>query len=153
MPSVTSIKLRISEKLLNREFRNAFFRAQAADSIALSIRDLRTMRNKRQKDLAFETGMQQSEISRIEQADYGSWTLKTLFKVAEALDARLRIAFDRVEVVIGEYDQQEAETDQWESAVELSRASVAYHKIARRGLSPTVDRLELEASPTPDSST
>jgi transcriptional regulator with XRE-family HTH domain len=106
---LTSIKTKISEKLGDAEYRKRFFRGQAEDEIAMSIKALREKRKKRQVDLAKDSGMKQSAVSRIEQADYCGWSLKTLFRVADALDARLRITFEPSENVIEHYRELEAE--------------------------------------------
>ena len=105
---LTSIKTKISEKLGDAEYRRKIFRGQAEDEIAMSIKALREKRNKRQVDLAKDSGMKQSAVSRIEQADYRGWSLKTLFRVADALDARLRITFEPSETVIEHYRELEA---------------------------------------------
>jgi transcriptional regulator with XRE-family HTH domain len=107
---LTSIKTKISEKLGDAEYRKRFFRGQAEDEIAMSIKALREKRKKRQVDLAKDSGMKQSAVSRIEQADYRGWSLKTLFRVADALDARLRIIFEPSETVIEHYRELEAGT-------------------------------------------
>lgn len=114
MALISPIKLIISRKLEeNKDFRKRFFRGQADDEIASSIRSLREKRKMRQVDLAAESGMRQSAISRIEQANYSGWSLNTLFRVADALDARLTVAFEPVETVIEHYKEREAE--EWQS--------------------------------------
>lgn len=108
MPLITSIKLSIAEKLKkDKGFRNRFFRGQVQDLIAMSIRGLREKRELRQSDLAEKSDMKQSDISRIEQADYSSLSLEKLLRVAEALDARLRVTIEPVEDVITQYRKRE----------------------------------------------
>jgi transcriptional regulator with XRE-family HTH domain len=108
MPLITPIKLSIAEKLEKDEgFRNRFFRGQVQDIIAMSIRGLREKRKLRQSDLANKSGMKQSAISRVEQAEYSSWSFTTLFRVAEALGARLRVTIEPVEDVIAQYKRRE----------------------------------------------
>jgi transcriptional regulator with XRE-family HTH domain len=144
MPSITSIKLNLSERLReDKEFRKGFFRTQTEDRIAISIRVLRNMRKKRQVDLAKESGMLQSAISRIEQADYGNWSLKTLFRVADALDARLRIDFDPIETVIEQYREKESEINQNEFPLELSETIVTCNDVARESFLETADNQNL----------
>jgi len=112
MPSLTPIKLGLSERIAkDKSFRNRFFRGQAQDEIAMSIVSLRKLRAKRQIDLATEAGMKQSAISRIEQANYSKWSLTTLWRVAEALDSRLRVTFEPVEGVIEHYKEKERELE------------------------------------------
>ena len=110
MALTSPIKLNIAEKLeKDKEFRKRFFRGQAQDEIAMSIRELRAIRDHmRQIDLANAAGMKQSAISRIEQADYSAWSFNTLFRIAEALGARLRVNFEPVENVIDQYKEKEA---------------------------------------------
>lgn len=109
MPLISSIKLNIAEKLeKDKRYRSRFFRGQAQDKIAMSIRKLRKKRKKTQIDLAKESNMKQSAISRIEQADYSGWSMKILFRVADALNARLRVSFEPVEDVIDWYREKEA---------------------------------------------
>jgi len=109
MALISPLKLNISKKLKeDRDFRKRFFRGQAQDEIAMSIRSLREKRKMRQIDLAKTSRMKQSAISRIEQADYSSWSFNTLFRVAEALDARLRVTLEPTEAIIARYETQEA---------------------------------------------
>jgi transcriptional regulator with XRE-family HTH domain len=107
---IKPIKLQISEKLKHDEaYRKAFFRANATDGIALQIRDLRKRRKLNQIALASECGMKQSAVSRIEQAEYSAWTFNTLWRVAEALKARLIVTFQPIEEAINEFETAERE--------------------------------------------
>lgn len=144
MPSITSIRLGISGKLRDQEFRKVFFRTQAADRIAISIRGLRNKRKKRQIDLANESGMLQSAFSRIEQAGYGNWTLKTLFRVADVLGARLRIEFDPIEEVIAEYEKREAEYQAQEQHAIYREPDVSGVDISGSHLAGTTDNCATE---------
>lgn len=109
MVLTSPIKLKIAEKLKkDKGFRGRFFRGQAQDEIAMNIRGLREKRKKTQTVLAKESGMKQSAISRIEQADYSAWSLSTLFRVSDALYARLRVTFEPIENVIEWYKEKEA---------------------------------------------
>lgn len=102
------IELGIAEKLKKDEgYRRAFFRASATDSIALQIRQLRKLRVLKQAELAEAADMKQSAVSRIEQAEYSSWTFNTLWRVAEALNARLIVRFQPIESAIKEYEMSE----------------------------------------------
>src|SRR3990167_2289817 len=93
---IEPIKLGTAEKLRrDREYARRFFRGQARDEIAMQIRGLRERRGfTTQEAFGRLVGMQQSAVSRIENAAYEGWTFKTLLRVAEALDARLRILFE-----------------------------------------------------------
>ena len=100
MLSVSHVNLDLADQLRDRDFRAEFFRLTAQETIASQIRFLRELRQMRQADLAEITNMKQSAISRIEKADYASWNYATLVRLAEALDARLRITFEPSEDVI-----------------------------------------------------
>jgi transcriptional regulator with XRE-family HTH domain len=112
MALISPIKLNLAKKLKeNKEFRKRFLRARAQDEIASSIVALREKREMRQVDLAKKSGMKQSAISRIEQADYSGWSFITLLRVAESLNARLRVIFEPMEDVIATYEWRERQAE------------------------------------------
>jgi len=74
-----------------------FEKADRAWDIALQLIALREKRNLTQKKLARLVGTSQSNIARLENADYQGYNLKTLEKVARALKARLDITFVPIE--------------------------------------------------------
>jgi transcriptional regulator with XRE-family HTH domain len=100
-----SIDLTLSEKLKDREYRKAFFWAEASAEIADALVKLRKRRNLNQKEVAELVGTKQPAISRAEQADYQNWNLNTLRSIAEALDARLRVLIEPSEDVLAEYNE------------------------------------------------
>lgn len=57
--------------------------------VALAIREAREAAGLTQKQLARMIGTTQSVVSRLEDADYEGYTLKTLERIAEALKRRL----------------------------------------------------------------
>lgn len=66
-------------------------RAGEAWDIAFQIIALREKAGLTQKQLANLVGTKQSNIARLESADYTGYTLKTLEKVTKALRSRLEI--------------------------------------------------------------
>lgn len=66
-------------------------KADQAWDIAFQIHDLRKKVGFTQTQLAKLVGTRQSNIARIESADYTGYTFKTLEKVTNALKARLQI--------------------------------------------------------------
>lgn len=84
---------RMTEKLLkkNPSLKEEFEKADQAWDIAFQIYDLRKKAGLTQKGLAELVGTKQSNIARIEDADYTSYTQKTLEKIAKALKARVEI--------------------------------------------------------------
>lgn len=84
---------RLTEKLLKKDpsLQEEFDKADRAWDIAFQIRDLREKAGLTQKRLAELVGTKQSNIARIEAADYTGYTLTTLEKVTKALKAKLEI--------------------------------------------------------------
>jgi transcriptional regulator with XRE-family HTH domain len=62
--------------------------------VSAQIKALREDRKLSQKELAELVGTKQSGISRLEKADYATWKIETLRKLARAFGVRLRISFD-----------------------------------------------------------
>lgn len=84
---------RTLEKILKEDpsFQEELDRADQAWDIAFQIYDLRKKAGLTQKELAELVGTKQSNIARIESADYTGYTFKTLEKVTKALKAKLEI--------------------------------------------------------------
>lgn len=89
----------IRARLLD-EFRDKEARTEYADefldaSIALQIATLRQEQSLTQKQLGdLAGGMKQSRVSAYEKADYSSWSVKTLRRLAKAFDLPLVIRFE-----------------------------------------------------------
>lgn len=66
-------------------------KAGRAWDIAFQIINLREKAGLTQKELAELVGTKQSNIARIESADYTGYTQKTLEKIAKALKARIEV--------------------------------------------------------------
>ena len=84
---------RLTEKLLKQDptLADGFEKADRAWDIAFQVYDLRRKAGLTQKHLADLIGTKQSNIARLESADYTSYTFKTLEKITKALKARLEI--------------------------------------------------------------
>ena len=104
---LSPIKIEISQKLRDAGYRHRFFRGRAEDEIAYRLRRFRKERGLTQGELAALCGMKQSAISRIEQASYSRWNFTTLWRIAEALDVRVRVTIDDIADAIREYEQIE----------------------------------------------
>lgn len=84
---------RLTEKLLKQDpsFQEKLDEADRAWDIAFQIYNLRKKAGLTQTQLAKLVGTRQSNIARIESADYTGYTFKTLEKVTKALKAKLEI--------------------------------------------------------------
>jgi transcriptional regulator with XRE-family HTH domain len=100
-----SIDLGISRKLRgDRVYRQAFFLAESSALIAKQLIELRKRRGLNQSQVAEELETAQPAISRVERADYRNWSFNTLRRLADAMDARLRVIIEPSEDVLGEYE-------------------------------------------------
>jgi transcriptional regulator with XRE-family HTH domain len=99
--------LGIADELRDKEFRDQFFRTERELDIPAQIKALRKLRGHRQDQLAEMVGTKQSGISRLERSTNGNWNLETLVKISEALDARLSVVIEPVEVVIARYKAED----------------------------------------------
>jgi transcriptional regulator with XRE-family HTH domain len=102
------IDLNLAEKLQDRSYRQQFFLAEASALIAEKLIALRKRRGLDQAQLAALIGTKQPAISRVEQADYQNWSFNTLRKIADALDARIRVVIEPAEDILREYADEQA---------------------------------------------
>lgn len=86
----------IEEQLQDPAFAVRFERAGEAWDVALRIAALRRRAGLSQKDLAKLLKTSQQQISRLESPGYEGHSLTTLRRVADALNARVRIVFEPV---------------------------------------------------------
>ena len=73
---------RLSKSLANEEARYAYADSVTNAFVAAQIKALREKRGFSQDELAGLIGTKQSGISRLERADYSSWKVETLRKLA-----------------------------------------------------------------------
>jgi transcriptional regulator with XRE-family HTH domain len=93
---------------LRRDFQDSDYRHVYANgfldsSIATQIKVLREGRQWTQSDLAREANMVQSRISEIEDINYSSWSIRTLRRLAKALDLRLKVSFEEFGTLLTDY--------------------------------------------------
>lgn len=135
----TSIKLNLADKLQDEGYRRAFFRLRTQDNVAEQIRGMRGLRKLKQKELAALCGMKQSAISRIEQADYESWTLNTILRVADALGALVKVEFEPKEAVIERLrqleraDEKDGLSSKYQAAPPTATADIVFGTATQAG--------------------
>ena len=102
-----SIDLGIPRKLRgDRVYRQRFFLAESSALIAKQLIELRKRRGLNQSQVAEELETAQPAISRVERADYRNWSFNTLRRLADAMDARLRVIIEPSEDVLSEYEEE-----------------------------------------------
>jgi transcriptional regulator with XRE-family HTH domain len=92
---MTSRKEEILESLRDAEYRKLFRADELRTRLALKIREMREARGLTQKTLGELVNKPQAVISRLENPDYGRFTLATLEELADAFDVHLYVDFVR----------------------------------------------------------
>lgn len=111
MPSLPSIDLSVYHRLKgDAEYRKSFFLAEASANIARQLIALRERRGLSQTELAKRLGTQQPAVSRVESADYRNWSFNTLRRIAETMDARIRVVIEPAEDILFQYAMEDAAT-------------------------------------------
>lgn len=82
-----------AQSLADKEYRDAVVDEYITEGLAAQIHETREARGWTQAELAERTQMAQESISRLENPNYGSYSLKTLKRLASALDVALIVRF------------------------------------------------------------
>lgn len=82
----------INELSKNEEFRKEYKKQKLLFDVQRAIYDARIQVGMTQKELAKKVGISAGDLSKIERGKENT-TVKTLYKVAEALDKELKIRF------------------------------------------------------------
>ncbi|MBC9034311.1 XRE family transcriptional regulator [Sphingomonas sp. JC676] len=101
---LSRIDLSIGDRLQDRDFRREWFRAELEEEVPALFRSLRERRQLTQSQLAMAMGTKQPAVSRFEKSSEAVWEFDFLLRLAEALDARLRLVVEAAEDVVDEYD-------------------------------------------------
>jgi transcriptional regulator with XRE-family HTH domain len=83
----------VKEDLHRKDYRDAFVEESVKTGIAFQTRALRLDAGWSQKELGKKAGKPQNVISRIEDPDYGNFTIRTLLDLASAFDVALLVRF------------------------------------------------------------
>lgn len=87
------------ERALRTELRDPEYSEAYAESflnafVATQIKVIREQRQMTQAQLATAIGTTQAGVSRIENVNYSSWSVRTLIKLARAFGVRLKVSFE-----------------------------------------------------------
>lgn len=93
-PTHEEIRQSLADELKDQEARRDYADEFLNSYIALQIKTLRQQRGWSQEELARRAGMKQSRISAMEQADYSSWNIRTLQRLAAAFDLAFTAGFE-----------------------------------------------------------
>ena len=92
----TNFDVYLEQQLQDKDFAERFSRAGEAWVVALQIAALRKESGLSQKQLAKRLRTSQQQISRLESPAYEGHSLSMLRRVAQVLNADVRIVFERI---------------------------------------------------------
>ena len=81
------------EEVKDEEYRHEFVSEHVIEGLAFQINLIRQARGWTQEELAKRCDMAQESISRLEDPNYGRYSLKTLKRLARAFDVALLVRF------------------------------------------------------------
>lgn len=84
---------RLTDEFSDKEYAHAYIEEHGNMILAAQLKTLREQRGLTQARLAELAGMKQERISALENVEYDAWTVKTLRKLAKALDTGLQVSF------------------------------------------------------------
>lgn len=92
------------------EYRHAYAEECLNTMIATQIKVLREQRAMTQSALAEKAGMRQPRLSVMEDANYSSWSISTLSRLAKALDLALSVKFESFSNVVLDFEELSKES-------------------------------------------
>jgi transcriptional regulator with XRE-family HTH domain len=99
----------ISKLLTNKAFRNGYVYEHVKNGIPFQIRALREERQWTQEKLGDASEKPRNVISRLEDPNYGNFTLKTLLEIASAFEVALLVKFVPFSRLLEEYEDTSVE--------------------------------------------
>ena len=93
----------IAKLLTNKDFREAYVYEHVRNGVPFQIRAMREERGWKQGKLGEISGKPRNVISRLENPNYGTLTLKTLLEMASAFEVALLVKFVPFSRLLREY--------------------------------------------------
>ena len=93
MKNTVRFKDYLKEELKNKEFKKAFNEEEVYVSLAIQTAKIRQEKGITQEELAKRLHTTQQTVSRLEDTHNKSYSLKTLIRLARALDKGLKVEF------------------------------------------------------------
>ena len=93
MKNTVKFKDYLKKELKNKEFKTAFNEEEVYASLAIQTAKIRQENGITQEELAKRLHTTQQTVSRLENIHNKSYSLKTLIKLAQALDKGLKVEF------------------------------------------------------------
>lgn len=134
----------LRKKLRDPEYSEGYAESFLNAYIATQIKVLREQRVKTQAELAEQIGTTQAGISRLENVNYSSWSIRTLIKLARAFNVRLHVSFEPYGTLPNEvvnFSRESLERVKREDDQGLSERLVPIHE---KSLAPRVSIANIE---------
>jgi transcriptional regulator with XRE-family HTH domain len=89
-----NIEYALRKNFRDREYAEEYAKSFLNAYVATQIKVIREQRRLTQAELGDHIGTTQAGVSRYEDVNYSSWSLRTLMKIARAFDVRLSVSFE-----------------------------------------------------------
>jgi hypothetical protein len=83
--------VRLAQRMDSKAYRHSYVASHTRQFLARQMREFRG--GQAQTEFGNKIGKQQTVVSRLEDPNYGKWTLQTLFDVARSLDVAVLVRF------------------------------------------------------------
>jgi transcriptional regulator with XRE-family HTH domain len=130
-----TLREQLRVNLKDNEYRHAYSDEHLNLSISTQIKVLREQQNLTQAQLAEKIGTKQAGVSRLESANYTSWSIAALRKVAQALDLRLRVSFEEFGSLwreVADFSRESLQRRTFAEDPEFQQPVEERHKIRRK---------------------
>jgi transcriptional regulator with XRE-family HTH domain len=138
---------KLRSEFQDEEYRHSYAEECLNTMIASQIKVLREERELTQSALAKSAEMLQPRLSVMENADYSSWSVSTLKRLARALDLALSVKFEAFSEVILDFEEMSKETlsrPSFKDDPMFRSAKVRTHRAFRRRRTSEGDRQTAE---------
>jgi transcriptional regulator with XRE-family HTH domain len=133
------------QNLKNRVFRREYVAENVKMGVAMQIKAMRESRRWSQADLAQRADKAQSAIARLEDPDYGKFSIQTLLEMADAFDVWLSVEFIAFSKGVAKTEDRSASAlnavsfgDDWEGRGISSPTSTSSSKFILNWLEPSM---------------
>lgn len=134
--SRSDLKNKLLRKFQDKEYAQAYVESHTITKIGAQLMFLRKRQRLTQSVLAQRAAISQEKISIYENADFSSITLKTLFKLASALDVSLNVSFTEFSKTIKEIENFSEDTLTVASRDEDLEATIQQENAVVRSIRP-----------------
>jgi transcriptional regulator with XRE-family HTH domain len=101
---------KLRSEFQDEEYRHSYAEECLNTMIATQIKVLREQREMTQSTLAKKAEMLQPRLSVMENADYSSWSVSTLKRLARAFDLAITVKFEEFSEVVLDFEEMSKET-------------------------------------------